>query len=415
MKVVQVNVTDTKGGGAARCAFNLAEGLQQRGLDSWMLVMQKNSDQAKVIGTQSWIEWIYYRILVLLNVIGIRLFYRGKRGGHTLGVFPNPFLTRKLDRLNPDLIHIHSTACSFVPIAALKRMKCPVIWTFHDMWPMVGGGHHPNEVPSIYFNLSLHDHCVDKKPSAFDRWIWRKKLEDWKPLPFQVITPSDWMKQWTKGSLIFENHPIEHIANAVDLEIFRNDTSGSELFGTLELKEDELVVLFGANKLVSDSNKGLELVLEAMAKMGKTGKKLHLILFGAEEEIHHTLCHRVTILGPITNYIDMRALYAAADVFLMASVFENLPFAVLEAMACETPVVAVSTGGVPEMISHKHDGYLMTDRTAEQMINGLEWAIHHPEWSSVKKEARLSVEHRFSMPDFLDHHLTLYNEVLKKS
>src|SRR2546430_9229460 len=50
---------------------------------------------------------------------------------------------------------------------------------------------------------------------------------------------------------------------------------------------------------------------------------------------------------------------AAADLFLLPSQLESFGLAALEAMACEVPVIATKGGGVPEVVEHGVDGYLV--------------------------------------------------------
>jgi len=50
---------------------------------------------------------------------------------------------------------------------------------------------------------------------------------------------------------------------------------------------------------------------------------------------------------------------AAADLFLLPSQLESFGLAALEAHACEVPVIATNVGGVPEVVEHGVDGFLV--------------------------------------------------------
>src|SRR5207253_9469884 len=49
----------------------------------------------------------------------------------------------------------------------------------------------------------------------------------------------------------------------------------------------------------------------------------------------------------------------AADLFLLPSQLESFGLAALEAMACEVPVIGTNAGGMPEVVEHGVDGYLV--------------------------------------------------------
>lgn len=68
------------------------------------------------------------------------------------------------------------------------------------------------------------------------------------------------------------------------------------------------------------------------------------------------IADRVTFVG---NLQHVENILAVADLFLLASEVESFGLAALEAMACEVPVVAYATGGVPEVVEHEISGLLV--------------------------------------------------------
>ena len=112
---------------------------------------------------------------------------------------------------------------------------------------------------------------------------------------------------------------------------------------------------------------------------------------------------------------DMRALYAAADAFVLASVRDPLPNAVLEAMASQTPVIAAASGGIPEMID---------DSTGTLVESGLGRGFHAGARARVRGtpggEAQSPASPRRRPPAFQSrHHVDairrVYNEVVAGS
>ena len=71
--------------------------------------------------------------------------------------------------------------------------------------------------------------------------------------------------------------------------------------------------------------------------------------------------------------ISMSLIYAACDVFVALSREDKFPNTILEAMACGTPCVAFSIGGISEMITHKANGYLAQPFCIEELADGIKW------------------------------------------
>ena len=76
---------------------------------------------------------------------------------------------------------------------------------------------------------------------------------------------------------------------------------------------------------------------------------------------------------------DVPALLAALDVFLLPSLWEGLPTSIVEAMAMQTPVVASSVGGIPELVEHGVTGYLIPPQNPAALADAVTHLLAHPD------------------------------------
>lgn len=76
-------------------------------------------------------------------------------------------------------------------------------------------------------------------------------------------------------------------------------------------------------------------------------------------------------LGNITAEETMADIYRAADLFVLPSKSENLPYTIMEALSCGTPAVAFHIGGIPELITHRQNGYLAKPYDTADLANGI--------------------------------------------
>lgn len=104
-------------------------------------------------------------------------------------------------------------------------------------------------------------------------------------------------------------------------------------------------------------NKNMERLIEAYA--ASRARRTHrLLLVGLIDEPHRSrlatrlaelrIADRVQLTGFVTER-DLPALYAAADAFLLPSLYEGFGLPILEAMACGTPVLTSTAGSCPEV------------------------------------------------------------------
>jgi L-malate glycosyltransferase len=106
-------------------------------------------------------------------------------------------------------------------------------------------------------------------------------------------------------------------------------------------------------------------------------------------------------------------LLSEADLFLLPSELESFGLAALEAMACEVPVIATKVGGVPEVVEHKVDGFLVEPGdvagAAKYAIELLSRADRGREMGEL---ARTSAKKKFCANDVIPAYERYYQRVL---
>ena len=74
--------------------------------------------------------------------------------------------------------------------------------------------------------------------------------------------------------------------------------------------------------------------------------------------------------------------YAAADVFVLPTLAENLPNAALESVASGTPCISFDVGGVPDVVRHMETGYLAKLGDADALAEGIRTVLGDEELRS---------------------------------
>ena len=104
-------------------------------------------------------------------------------------------------------------------------------------------------------------------------------------------------------------------------------------------------------------DQGIDAVLEIAGEddVGGSGYRKQLELLVTELDLSSS----VSLLGAVSEKRVLQGL-CEAHIFVLASHHEPLGVAIMEALSCATPVVATNRGGVPELIDHGVDGYLVS-------------------------------------------------------
>lgn len=102
-----------------------------------------------------------------------------------------------------------------------------------------------------------------------------------------------------------------------------------------------------------------------------------------------------------------------ADLFLLPSDLESFGLAALEAMACEVPVIATNVGGLPEVVTHGVDGYLVAPRDVEAAgKHALEILTRADRGRSMGQQARINARRKYCANDVIPQYVAYYEKVL---
>ena len=319
--------------------------------------------------------------------------------------------------INPDIIHLHWICGGCVAVDDLKMLskKYPVVWTLHDSWAFTGGCHIPHECKK--YETECHTCLKVPRKFLFDisKYIFHKKRKYYTS-DIKIISPSRWMAECAKKSMLLRGNDIRVIPNGLDLQQYqvRDKLFARQLFN---LKTNKKIILFGAMS-VSDENKGFKYLCRAIQLLYKHSADkecIEVVVFGAgrlEESVDFGF--RPRYIGALHDEVALNLLYSAADVMVVPSKSESFGQTVMESMASGTPCVAFNCTGVKDIIDHMTNGYLARPYEPEDIAAGIEYVINHRErWTVLSQKAREKVLRSFEIGIVAQKYKALYEEVLE--
>jgi len=139
---------------------------------------------------------------------------------------------------------------------------------------------------------------------------------------------------------------------------------------------------------------------QAQNKLHRLAEKL-----GIEHAVHYLDAHKDTV-----------PLYASCDAFALPSVWEGLPYTVVEAMAAGTTVVASNVDGIPEAVVDEVTGFLVPPKDSEILAERLEDAIDltKAQRKQMRENARAGIQQRFMLDDMINKTIAVYEKVVEE-
>ncbi|MCP3178137.1 glycosyltransferase [Desulfuromonas sp. KJ2020] len=231
--------------------------------------------------------------------------------------------------------------------------------------------------------------------NSLDKWVLRRCEK--------VIAVSDGIKTELSQAGI-QGRSIVTIPNAVavpalsETQEYRHNTRNN--LGVS--KEDYLLGYVGR---LSSEKGGIHLV-EAFALLVDSGVRAKLLIVGdgPEKDALIQLCkskgidHLVKFTGFLKN---VEQLLPILDLFVLPSLTEGTPLALLEAMAAGVPVVATSVGGIPKVIKDDINGSLVPPGNPNALYAKIKWLISHPDHTGrLAKEGMETIRRDYGVDEW---------------
>lgn len=329
-------------GGAARAGFRLHEGLlREPGVESVWLDAEGSAHGTSVL-----------KLPPPTKPSSLLLRMRRKKWakitrnhfGPTTPPASNPIGWGSIEMLEklpkPDVWNLHwvSWFLDWENLLPWMAEQAPIVWTLHDLNPLRGIWHYdPQPEERTPERLKYEAKAIEIKKRALAK-IPKDRLT--------FVGPSRWMMEECRKSPITADFPCENIPYGIDTDTFQERPRRRirEIFG---IAETEFVIGFVAES-INDPRKGMHLLLEALRELATIQKNIHLLIAGSG--VTQKTGFPSTHVGSIQNGILLSHFYSACDVFVCPSTQDNLPNTVLEALACNVPVVGFQVGGMPDLI-----------------------------------------------------------------
>jgi len=284
----------------------------------------------------------------------------------------------------------------------------PVVWTMHDMWPFTGGCHYTAGCTNFQIACGNCAYLKTPKKTDLSNQVWQKKATLYQNKNLHFVTCSDWLNSIASTSSLLKNLPITTIPNAIDTEIFKPK----------EFKPTEkYTILFQAMNL-KDKRKGFYYFKKALLHLKEVfpqfAAKIKLLLFGKNSSaLLGDLGLEIEDLGLLSNQQAIINCYQKSHLFVIPALQDNLPNTVMESLACGVPVVGFNTGGIPEMVSHKVNGYIAEQKNITDLAKGIKWVLEDSKrYQTLAIEARKKVESNYAYNIVSTKYANLYQSLI---
>ena len=399
MKVLQINTVCGRGS-TGRIATDLLKCLKEKGYFgkiAYGIGPMLNAESSETIEIDTKLEYYVHNLFSR---------FTDKEGCYS--IYATKRLIGQIEEYKPDIIHLHNIHGHYINYKILfnylKKVKMPVVWTFHDCWSFTGHCSHFTMAKceqwknhcSYCSQLRCYPECYTKGNVKSN---FTNKMQSFTGLDnLVIVTPSKWLAGLVKESFLKE-YPVRVINNGIDLTKFQ-PKNGDQFRNKYNLK-GKTVILGVASEW--SERKGYSDFIKLSSEISENQK---IVMVGVSDRQVEELPNSIIAIKKTNSVEELAEIYSAADVFLNFTYEDNFPTVNLEAMACGTPVITYKTGGSVEPITEE-TGFIIDQGDYMAALNLIGQA------RMLDRHIVASSAMQYSSKDKFNDYISLYKELLK--
>ncbi len=301
------------------------------------------------------------------------------------------------------IINLHWINRETLSIKDISKINYPLIWTCHDMWPILGAKH-------IEFkNTNFKNYSLINKIFNLDYLTWEKKIKYLSKKKIIFIVPSKWLKHKIEKSKIYKNKKIFIIGNPIDTKFWKK----TKLINSK--KKNIPTIVFGGVGINKDLNKGLKLAIKIFEYLNNNLKFKFKVIFFGDKIPTKKYKFNYESLGYL-NKKQMRELYSKTKIVLITSKIESFCQVAAEAQSCGAPIIAYKTSGLNDVIKNKFSGELVHNYNYVLFAKKIKNLLENKELlKKYSKNARKHIIKNYDSKIVAKKYIKVYKNVIKKN
>ena len=267
---------------------------------------------------------------------------------------------KEINKISFGLVHAHCPFSSGKEASRIARnQKIPFVATFHSKYR----DDFEQSTKNKFIARRMTNEVIRFFEKADEVWIPQASVEE----TIREYGFKGKVEIVDNGNDFASNLPIDPIKKAARK--------------SLHVADNELMFLFVGQHIWE---KNTRLIVESLAEIKELPFKMFFVGTGyAKADLQElvdklNLSSKVQFMGVITEREQIKKYYAAADLFLFPSIYDNAPLVIREAGALQTPSVLVAGSSSAESITDNFNGFL-TEDSVESFSSTLRDLIHSPE------------------------------------